>query len=98
MRDAFERKRITFELSVHVYVFDFHLLIKLFLIEKKKKIYSRKLNVSNASYCFFASCPGKKAEEDCRQQLLVAKKNAESIAMITPALQKEFLEVFYIMS
>ncbi|XP_068328844.1 structural maintenance of chromosomes protein 5 isoform X2 [Pyrus communis] len=35
----------------------------------------------------------KKAEEDCRQQLLVAKKNAESIAMITPALQKEFLEM-----
>lgn len=37
VRDAFERKRITFELSVHVYVFDFHLLIKLFLIEKKKR-------------------------------------------------------------
>ncbi|KAM2601544.1 hypothetical protein COP2_040892 [Malus domestica] len=35
----------------------------------------------------------KKAEEDCRQQLLAAKKNAESIAMITPALQKEFLEM-----
>ncbi|KAB1224969.1 Structural maintenance of chromosomes protein 5 [Morella rubra] len=35
----------------------------------------------------------KKEAENCRQQLSVAKRCAESIAMITPELEKEFLEM-----
>lgn len=40
--------------------------------------------------------PGKKEVEDYLQQLSAAKKYAESIAAITPELEKEFLEVFSI--
>ncbi|GMY22549.1 structural maintenance of chromosomes protein 5 isoform X2 [Fagus crenata] len=35
----------------------------------------------------------KKEVENCRQQLSAAKRHAESIAMITPELEKEFLEM-----
>ncbi|RVW40769.1 hypothetical protein CK203_080690 [Vitis vinifera] len=38
------------------------------------------------------SC-GKKEVEDHRQQLAAAKRHAESIAVITPVLEKAFLEV-----
>ncbi|XP_057496427.1 structural maintenance of chromosomes protein 5 isoform X1 [Actinidia eriantha] len=35
----------------------------------------------------------KKEVEDCRQQLLVAKRHAESVALITPELEQAFLEM-----
>ncbi|PSS26478.1 Structural maintenance of chromosomes protein [Actinidia chinensis var. chinensis] len=35
----------------------------------------------------------KKEAEDCRQQLLVAKRHAESVALITPELEQAFLEM-----
>lgn len=54
----------------------------------------KKHNLGNAAYYHFASCPGKKAVEDFREQLEVAKKNAELIARITPELEKAFVEVF----
>lgn len=38
--------------------------------------------------------PGKKVVEDCRQQLSAAKNHAESIAMITPELERAFVQVF----
>lgn len=42
----------------------------------------------------FASWLGKKAVEDRRQQLIVAKKHAESVAVITTELEQAFLEVY----
>ena len=42
---------------------------------------------------FFASFLGKKEVQDHREQLSLAKRYAESIAVITPELAKEFLEV-----
>lgn len=37
---------------------------------------------------------GKQEVEHCRKQLSDAKRQAESIAFITPELEKEFLEVW----
>lgn len=42
---------------------------------------------------YFSSFLGKKEVENCREQLSAAKRHAESIALITPELEKEFLEV-----
>lgn len=36
---------------------------------------------------------GKNETENCRQQLSAAKSHAESIAVITPELEQEFLKV-----
>nr|CAN60783.1 hypothetical protein VITISV_022453 [Vitis vinifera] len=41
----------------------------------------------------FSGNHGKKEVEDHRQQLAAAKRHAESIAVITPVLEKAFLEV-----
>ena len=38
-------------------------------------------------------CLGKKEVQNFREQLLEAKREAEAIAVITPELEKEFLEV-----
>lgn len=41
----------------------------------------------------FASCQGNKEVRNFQEQLSAAKRRAESIAVITPELEKEFLEV-----
>lgn len=43
---------------------------------------------------FLVCSLGKKEVEHCRKQLSDAKRQAESIAVITPELEKEFLEVW----
>ena len=41
----------------------------------------------------FASFQGNKEVRNFQEQLLAAKRHAEAIAVITPQLEKEFLEV-----